>query len=159
MKFSIDDKVIEKSNLRPHTNYVVSKVVGFLDGNILTIMWGDGFGEELHEYNFSEKVGSRSWRGAVQRYAEDELCTPEEALTILKQLESSKDYMEEEFNKLRSRIQSKMEKAATLVKEAADIISPYEKEFYDLTEECKDLYLALKHGGWSHSTMSCKYGR
>lgn len=161
MKFSIGDKVIEKKRLQAHTSYCVEQVVAYLDGNVLATMWGDGFGGELHKYDYLEdsEPGDRSWRSAISRYVEDELCTPEEALAELQRLEASKGSLEEQFNKALPMIQSKLDKAAILVKEAAAIVLPLDKEFYDTTEAGKELFLALKEGGWSHSTMSCKYGR
>lgn len=161
MKFQIKDKVIPKDSIKAHTNYLVSEVVGVLDGALLTMMWGDGFGEELHHYDFLEdsKPGDRSWRGAIQRYQEDELFTPEEALAELRRLEGVKSKLEQDFEGVRSQVQEKMNKAAALVKEAGKLVEPTGKDFYDLTAECKELYLALNEGGWSHSTMRCKYGR
>lgn len=161
MKFQIKDKVIPKDSIRAHTNYLVSEVVGVLDGNLLTMMWGDGFGDELHHYDFLEdsKPGDRSWRGAIQRYQEDELFTPEEALTELRRLEAIKSQLEKDFDGVRSQVQKKMNQAALIVKEAAKLVEPTGKDFYDLTEECEQLYRALNEGGWSHSTMRCRYGK
>lgn len=160
-KFSIKDKVIPKDSIRAHTNYLVAEVVGELDGAVLTMMWGDGFGEELHHYDFLEdtKPGDRSWRGAVERYQESELFTPEEALIELRRLEAVKSQLETDFEGVRTQVQEKMDQAAGLVREAGVLVEPTGKDFYDLTKECKELYLALNGGGWSHSTMTCKYGR
>ena len=161
MKFNIKDKVVPKDHLKAHTNYTVLEVVGSLDGNVLTMAWGDGFGEELHHYDFLEdtKPGDRSWRGAIERYQESELFTPEEALVELRKLEAVKSKLESEFEGVRSQVQEKMKGAALLVSEAAQLVSPTGKDFYDLVSECKELYLALNEGGWSHSTMRCRYGR
>ncbi len=161
MKFQIKDKVIPKDSLRAHTNYLVSEVVGYLDGAVLTMMWGDGFGEELHHYPFLEdsKPGDRSWRGAVQRYEESELMTPEDALKHLRELEAEKSKLEAEFESITQPVKEKLDQAAALVKEASVLVEPTGKDFYDLTEACKELYLALNGGGWSHSTMRCRYGR
>lgn len=161
MKFSIGDKVIEKTSLHAHTNYCLYEVVSHLDGALLVKFWGDGFGGELHEYKdtMEGKPGSRSWRSAIIRYQESEVCTPEEALAELKCLEETNSKLEEEFNAVRELIAKNMGDAARLVKQASDLVKPTGKDFYDLTTECKELYVALKDGGWSHSTMSCKYGR
>lgn len=161
MKFSIGDKVVEKTSLRAHTNYSVSQVVGFLNEAVLITGWGDGFDGELHEYDFltDKKPGSRSWREGITRVQESELCTPDEALEALKVLEGAKSKLEEEFGNLRDSVREKLDQAAVLVKEAGALIKPLDKSFYNLTQECKELYLALDTGGWSHSTMTCKYGR
>ena len=161
MKFQIKDKVVPKDHLKAHTNYMVLEVVGYLDGAVLTMHWGDGFGEELHHYDFLEdtKPGDRSWRGAIQRYQEEELLTPEEALAELRKLEDKKSKLEAEFESVRNKVQEKMSQAAVFVKEASALVDPTGKDFYDLAVECKELYLALNEGGWSHSTMRCKYGR
>jgi|SRR6185369_5782302 len=161
MKFANGDKVIPKDSIRAHTNYLVSEVVGYLDGSVLTMAWGDGFGDELHHYPFLEdsKPGDRSWRSAVQRYQESELFTPAEALVELRKLEAVKSQLESEFESMRSQVQEKMDKAALLVAEAGALVEPTGKDFYDLVNECKELYLALTKGGWSHSTMRCRFGR
>ncbi len=162
MKFAVGDIVVDRSTLRPHTNYCVSEVVAYIGNSVITKMWGDGFGSELHKYEgdcWEFEPGSRNWKSAFSRHLESELCTPAEALVELRKLEAAKDSLEAEFTAVRDQVREKLDKAALLVKEAGDIIKPLDKEFYDMSTECKDLYLALKDGGWSHSTMSCKYGR
>lgn len=161
MKFNIKDKVIPKDTIKAHTNYLVSEVVAYLDGNVLTMMWGDGFGDELHHYDFLEdtKPGDRSWGSAIHRYQESDLFTPEEALVELRKLEEDKSKLETEFEGVRSQVQEKMNEAAMLVSEASQLVKPTGKDFYDLVSECKELYTALSEGGWSHSTMRCRYGR
>lgn len=159
MKFSIGDKVIEKKLVVAHTSYPVNQVVGFLNGDILVEGWGFGFKDELTKDSYESPPGSRGWRSGVVRYSEDELFTPEEVVDELKRLEATKSKLEEEFNAVRELVQKNMDDAARLVKEAAALVQPTGKDFYDLTTECKELYLALNEGGWSHSTMSCKYGR
>jgi hypothetical protein len=161
MKFAIGDKVIHKSSVRAHTNYPVDIVVGFLGDAVLTMGWGDGFGSEIRHYDFYEDVkpGDRSWRSAVSRYLESELFTPEEVVVELKKLEDTKSRLEAEFEGVRSQVQEKMEAAAALVAEASELVKPTGKDFFNLVNECKDLYRALSKGGWSHSTMTCKFGR
>jgi hypothetical protein len=159
MKFSIGDKVIEKKLVQAHTSYPVNKVVGFLDRDLLVEGWGFGFKDELTEDDYESPRGSRGWRSGIVRYSEDELFTPEEVVSELRRLEETNSKLEEEFNAVRELIAKNMGDAARLVKQAGDLVKPTGKDFYDLTIECKDLYLALKDGGWSHSTMSCKYGR
>src|SRR5258706_16478398 len=109
MKFSIGDKVVPKDSIRAHTNYLVSEVVAYLDGNVLTMMWGDGFGDEIHHYDFLEdtKPGDRSWGSAIHRYQESDLFTPEEALVELRRLEAIKDNLNQEFEGVRASIQAK----------------------------------------------------
>lgn len=161
MKFSIGDKVVEKTSLQAHSNYAVSEVVSLLGTSILIVSWGDGFDGELRRYDFlaDDKPGTRHWRNGIQRVQESELLTPDEALAELKILENTKSKIEEEFGSLRDTVREKMDQAAALVKEAGALIKPLDKSFYDLTQECAELYLALDTGGWSHSTMKCKYGR
>lgn len=161
MKFAIGDKVIQKSSVRAHTNYPVDIVVGFLGDAVLTMGWGDGFGSEIRHYDFYEDVkpGDRSWRSAVSRALESELLTPEEVVDELKRLEDIKSQLESEFEGVRSQVQEKMDKAAALVQEAGKLVKPTGKDFYDLTAECEKLYRALSGGGWSHSTMKCRFGR
>jgi len=161
MKFKIKDKVIPKDSIKANTNYLVAEVVAYLDGNVLTMMWGDGFGSELHHYDFLEdtKPGDRSWGSAIHRYQESDLFTPEEALVELRRLEGVKSQLEQDFEGVRSQVEEKMNKAALLVQEAGALVEPTGKDFYNLTDECKNLYLALNEGGWSHSTMRCRFGR
>ena len=160
MKFAVGDQVVEKSKLHARTSYTVDKVVGTLGDSVLVTHYGFAFDGEINpESCFEEKPGTRGYRSSIQRYQENELCTPEEALEELRRLELAKSKIESEFEGVRDQIREKMNAAAAIVKEAGEIIKPLDKEFYDLTTECKDLYLALEDGGWSHSTMSCKYGR
>lgn len=163
MKFQIKDKVVPKDTVRAHTNYLVHQVVGFLDGHVLTKMWGDGFGGELHHYPFDDDtpVGGRNWRSAIQRYQESELLTPEEALIELRRIEAEKDKFEAEFEGVRELVGKNLNDAAKLVQEAANLVKKTgaDKDFYNMVGECKELFLALKDGGWSHSTMQCRYGR
>lgn len=160
-KFNVGDKVIEKTSLRAHTNYPVKEVVAYLGDAVLAIGWGDGFGDELHRYDFMDEYGpgSRHWREGIVRLQESELLTPAEALTELRKPEVIKSQLEAEFEGVRSQVQEKMDKAAGLVKEASDLVKPTGKDFYDLTDECEALYRALSGGGWSHSTMRCRFGR
>ncbi len=157
MKFAIGDKAVEKSNVRAHTNYLVYMVVGILDGAYLVKFWGDGFGDEVTEceYDMEGEPGSRGWHTAIIRYQEEELFTPEEALVELRKLESDLSKLEKEFNGVRDQIQQKLDDAATLVREAAALAKPFDKDFYDLKRECKSLYHAMDDGGWSHSNMRC----
>ncbi len=159
MKFSIGDKVIEKKLVAAHTSYPVNKVVGVLDGDLLVEGWGFGFKDELTEDDYDSPRGSRGWRSGIVRYSEDELFTPEEVVAELKRLEETKSKLEDEFNAVRELVAKNMNDAARLVKQANDLVKPTGKDVYDLTTECKELYMALKDGGWSHSTMTCKYGR
>lgn len=161
MKFAIGDKVVQKSSVRAHINYPVDIVVGFLGDAVLTMGWGDGFGDEIRHYDFYEDVkpGDRSWRSAVSRYQEKELFTPEETVLELRRLEEVKSQLEKDFEGVRSQVQEKMDKAALLVQEASALVKPTGKDFYDLVNECEELYRALNKGGWSHSTMKCKFGR
>lgn len=161
MKFAIGDKVIQKDLVAAHSSYPVLQVVGILDGVLLTMNWGDGFGGELTHYDFLEDVepGSRNWRNAISRYQESELFTPEEVVVELHRLEDIKSKLEQDFEGVRLQVQEKMNQAAAIVKEAGALVLPTGKELYDLTDECKELYVALDEGGWSHSTMQCRFGR
>lgn len=160
MKFSIGDKIVERSLIRAHTSYPVYQVVGILDGNVLATHWGDGFDGELHHYDFydDEEPGSRSWRGAIQRYQESELFTPEEALAELRRLESAKSKLEMEFDAVKEVLKGKLDLAAKLADEAADLAVKHNKTFENVVDECVPLYKALKKGGWRHSTLQCKVG-
>jgi hypothetical protein len=158
MKFSLGDKVIEKTSIRAHTNYTVSVVVAFLKEDVLTMMWGDGFGAELHHYDFLEDVkpGERSWHSSIQRHQESELFTPEEALAELHRLEASTDKLNSEFEKVRTSIRAKLDAAATLIEEAAAIAKPFNKDLDDLSrEECRKLYDAQDKNGWRASHIKC----
>lgn len=160
MKFAVDDLVIEKERLSAKTSYSVDKVVGVLGDSILVTHYGFAFDGEINpESHWAEKPGTRGYRSSIQRFQEHELCTPEEAVIILRELETAQSKLEEEFAAVRSKVQEKLDAAACLVKEASNIIKPLDKEFFDTAQEGRELYLALKDGGWSHSTMSCKYGR
>lgn len=158
MKFQIKDKVVPKDTIRAHTNYLVSEVVAYLDGNVLTMMWGDGFGEEIHhcDYMQDSEPGDRSWGSAIHRYQESELFTPEEAITELHRLEAIKDKLTEEFEGVRAGIQAKLDAAAVLVQEAADIAKPFDKQLDDLSRnECRKLYDAQEKNGWRASHVRC----
>jgi hypothetical protein len=158
MKFQIKDKVIPKDTIRAHTNYLVSEVVAYLDGNVLTMMWGDGFGDEIRHYDFLEdtKPGDHSWGSAIHRYQESDLFTPEEAIAELRKLETVTDKMSVEFEKVRANIRAKLDAAAVLVEEAAAIAKPFNKELDDLSrEECRKLYDAQDKNGWRASHVRC----
>jgi hypothetical protein len=158
MKFQVKDKVVPKDSIRAHTNYLVSEVVAYLDGNVLTMMWGDGFGDEIHYYDFLEdtKPSDRSWGTAIHRYQESDLFTPEEAITELRRLEAIKDNLNEEFEGVRANIQAKLDAAAVLVEEAAAIAKPFNKELDDLSrDECRKLYEAQEKNGWRASHVRC----
>lgn len=161
MKFSINDLVVIKTLIHPHTSYSVNRVCAILDDAYLTVGYGFAFDGEIQKDDLEDldKPGSRHWREGIQRYQEHELFSMDEAVIELRRLENVKSKLESDFESTRPQIQERMNKAAALVKEAVGIIKPLDKEFYDLTSECKELYLALKDGGWSHSTMSCKFGR
>lgn len=122
------------------------------------MMWGDGFGDELHHYDFLEdtKPGDRSWQSSISRHQESELFTPEEALTELRKLEAIHDGLNKEFESVRASIQAKLDAAAVLVEEAAAIAKPFNKELDDLSrEECKKLYDAQDKNGWRASHVRC----
>jgi hypothetical protein len=157
MKFSIGDKAIEKKTIRAHTSYVVSEVVGTLDGALLLTHWGDGFDGEIRHYDFldEDKPGTRGWREGIQRYQETELYTPAEAVEELHRLEAAKRDLDNAFEAIRDQIQTKMNQAAALVKDAGTLAKTYDREFFDLKQDCVALYRALEDGGWSHSHMSC----
>ena len=161
MKFAVGDKVVEKAHLRAHTNWLIHKVVAILDGVYLTEFWGDGFAKEIHPYEDDSKPGSRSWRSSIQKFQESELISVEEAQVELSRLEEEKSKLESEFEGVRELVQKNLNDAAKLVRGAAELVKKTgsDKDFYDLVEEGKQLYLALNEGGWSHSTMRCRYGR
>lgn len=156
MKFRVGDLAIEKTLLRPHTSYNVNQVVAIVDGALLLENYGHAYDGEIHPYNDEfNKPGSLGWRGSLRRFQEDELVTPDEAVAEIKRLEDAKAKLEKEFEGVRSQIQSKMDQAAALVQEAADLAKAYEKDFYDLRSDCRTLYQAMSNGGWSHSSMKC----
>lgn len=160
MKFAIGDRVVEKKDIRAHTSYNVQKVSAHLDGFLLLEHWGHGYDGELHEEDYSEynKPGSRGWRESLQRYQEEELFTPEEALAELRKLEEAKSKLDEEFGAVRDLIAANLKQAAELVETAASLAKKCDKDFEDLIQEGGALYKALDNGGWRHSTMRCKYG-
>ncbi len=156
MKFAIGDLVVGKTGLHPHTNYSVDKVVAHLDGYLLVEYYGHAFDGEIHPMqDHLNEPGSRHWREAIQRFSEDAFFTPEEALEEIHRLEGNKSKLNEEFELIRNSIREKLSKAADLVREADAIAKPFEKDFYDLKEECMPLYRAMDNGGWSHSSMKC----
>lgn len=160
MRFSIGDLVVEKKDLQAHTSYNVQKVVSFLGESLLTTHYGHAFDGEVDPDTFSDnKPGSRMWRTNIIRVEEKELCTPEEAIEEIRRLESLASKMSAEFELVRDQVKLNLNQAAALVNKAAELIKPGNKEFYDLPQECSELYLSLKNGGWSHSTMVCRYGR
>jgi hypothetical protein len=156
MKFSIGDMVVEKETLKAHTSYNVSKVVGFLDGALLLEHYGFAFDGEVHPEDYKSEPGTRGWRKEIQRYQEEELCTPEAAVKELHRLGAIKDKLNEEFEGVRESIQAKLDAAAVLVQEAADIAKPFNKELDDLSrEECRKLYEAQEKNGWRASHVRC----
>jgi len=147
--------VVEKKRLLPHTSYSVSKVAVILDDSILIEHYGYGYDEEIHSDNYSAPIGSRSWREGYERYQEDELITPEEAVKEIQRLNDVKDILEKEFEGVRSYIQDKLDQAAGFVKQAGEIAKSCDKSLFDLKPEGQELYKALEDAGWSHSHMSC----
>lgn len=160
MKFAIGDKVIEKAYIYTHTSYPVQQVVGVLDDALLLTPWGDGFAGELHYHTYLDeyKVGSRVWRESVQRYTEDELFTPEEALTELRRLEAAEDNLEQQFELVQEQVRILLAQGTQYVEEAAALVAKHKKTFEDVVNDCIPLYKALKQGGWRHSTLKCKVG-
>ena len=158
MKFKVGDKVVDKSLLRARTSYPVYQVVSFLGSDVLTKFWGDGFDGEITEDESRvefDTPGSRCWREGIVRYQESELISSDEALAEMKRLDSDKLKLEEEFKALRTKIQSKMEQAAELVKQAQDIAESVGKELPDAYSECRPLFQAIRKSGWTPSSMSC----
>lgn len=158
MKFAIGDKAVEKSQLRAHTSYNVMEVVGTLNGDLLLQHFGFAFDGEITNERWVDKPRSRSWREGIQRYQEDELCTPEEALAEIKKLEAAKSKLEEEFGAVQELIGANLAQAAALVETAANLAVKCNKTFEDVLNESVPLYKALKKGGWRHSTLQCKVG-
>ena len=152
--------MVEKEDIQPHTSYTVKKVVGHLNGALLLEHYGFAWDGEITPEDFSEysKPGSRGWRDNIRRYQEDQLFTPDEALTEIRRLEADKSKLEKEFTGVRDLVTSKLNRAAELVDEAAALTTERGKSFYDMIQECVPLYTALKKGGWSHSTLQCKVG-
>lgn len=160
MKFSVGDLVIEKAHIRARTSYNVSKVIAYLDGALLLEHYGHAYDGEIHyeDYDDLNVPGSRTWREGLQRFQEQELFTPEEALKELKRLEEADSKLNQEFNDVKEQIVAKLEEAAKLANEAADMITKVDKTFEDMIYDCVSLYKALDRGGWSQSTMHCKFG-
>lgn len=159
MKFAIGAIVVEKKDLRAHTSYNTQKVVGYLDGALLLQHHGFAFEGEITEESFDfDKPGSRTWREGIRRFQENEVFTPEEALAEIRRLEEAKAKLEGEFDSVVEQVRGKMEQAAALTSEAADILVKHKKTFDDVLEEGVSLYKAQKKGGWRHSTFQCKVG-
>lgn len=158
MKFTVGSKVVEKTHLRAHTSYNIMEVVGTLGDDLLTKHFGFAFDGEVTNEGWVDKPRSRSWREGIQRYEEDELCTPEEALAHIRKLEEAQSKLEDEFTVVKDQIQAKLEQASKLADEAADILVKHKKTFEDMVHESVPLYKALKKGGWRHSTLQCKVG-
>ena len=159
MKFSIGDLVVEKKDLRPNTSYNVHKIVSFLDESLLCNHFGFGFDGEITSESSSLPVrGTRSWRANIVRLEENEVCTTEEALTEIHNLEAAKSKIEAEFESMRDLVKTNIDQATAFIKNANEILKPHNKTFFDLSTECSELFIALDDGGWSHSTMKCRYG-
>jgi hypothetical protein len=136
MKFAVGDKVIEKARIMARASFPVYQVVGVLDGALLAKFWGDGFDGEIEEDTTRaefDEPGSRSWREGIVRYQEDEVFSAEEAVAEWKRLGEEKSKLDTEFQELRAKIQSRMDQAAALVKEAQD----------------------MAESGWTSSSMRC----
>lgn len=155
MKFSIGDLAVKKTNIQPYTSYNVLKVACILDGVPLLEHYGVCYDGDLHQEDYEFLPGSRGWRGAFERYQEEELYTLEEATTELNYLENRQSQLNQDFDVVSVQIQAKLDQAAALVGEASALAVPFDKDFYDLKSECMTLYYALNSGGWSHSHMSC----
>jgi hypothetical protein len=156
MKFAIGDKVVDKTTVKAFTSHSVYEVVGVLDDSLLLKHWGDCFDGVLDHYDFLDKSpGTRGWREGILRYQDNELITTDEALKQLAVLENIQDLLDDDFEKVKSQFQQKINQAAAIVKEANELINPFDRVLSDLRDECMPLYLALHNGGWSHSHMSC----
>jgi hypothetical protein len=159
MKFPIGTLVVEKKDIRPHTSYPISKVVGTLDGALLLGFWGFGYeGETKQEDFLGDKPGSRSWREGIRRFQDHELFTTNEARAEQLRLETAKSILESEFDSIQDQIQTKLEQAAKLTDEVADLLVKHNKTFEDVLQETVPLYKAQRKGGWRHSTLQCKVG-
>ena len=150
--------MVEKAHLRAHTSYNIMEVVGTLGDDLLTKHFGFAFDGEVTNEGWVDKPRSRSWREGIQRYEEDELCTPEEAIAEIKKLEEAKSKLEADFEAVQELITSNLKDAAALVETAANLAVKCNKTFEDVVHECVPLYKALKKGGWRHSTLQCKVG-
>jgi hypothetical protein len=158
MKFAVGSFVVEKSSIRAHTSYNIQKVVAHHEGSLLVEHHGFGFDSEIHEEKYESLPGSRSWREGFQRYQENEVCTIEETKAELVRLETAKALLESEFDSITEQVRTKLEQAAQLTDEAADILVKHKKTFEDVLNESVPLYKAQKKGGWRHSTLQCKVG-
>jgi hypothetical protein len=155
MKFSIGSFIIEKTSIEPNTSYEIEKVIGILDGTLLAVNYGTSFNGEIHENNYENLPGTKSWREAIQRYREEEVFTIVEAEAERHRLQEAQNKLAQDFELVKDQLKSKLDRAAELVREAGDLARAHKKEFYDLRPECMPLYHALKDGGWVHSHMSC----
>lgn len=155
MKFSIGDKVVEKSDCRAFSSYPVWEVVSFLQDDVLIVFWGDGFNGELHPTEWPDEPGKRSWHESIHRFQESELLSLDEALNEIHRLEAVNNKLEEEFNSLRDQIQEKLAQAASLVEEVNALAAARNKDLCNLKDECKPLHKALEAGGWRSSYMRC----
>lgn len=160
MKFQVGSLVVMKKTLQAKTSYVVHKVVGHLDGALLLEVIGSGFGSEIlcDVLHSDTKIGSFNWRQGISRALESDVLSVEDTLVELRKLEEAKSKLEEEFSLVESEIIQKLDQAAVLTEDAASLIKKHNKKFNDVLKGCKPLYEALKAGGWSHSTMQCKFG-
>lgn len=158
MKFAVGDKAVDKTVIKPRTSFPVMEVVGVLGDALLLQFWGDGFSGEISKDPFTDEMyepGSRSWREGLMRFTEEELFTPDEALAEIKKLEAAKSKLDDEFDGVRDQIAEKMAQAASLAKEAVALMTPFDRDFCDLRQECLPLYDALDEGGWRPSHMRC----
>lgn len=158
MKFKVGDKAVDKTVIKPRTSFPVMEVVGVLGDALLLQFWGDGYDGEISKDTFTDeynKPGTRSYREGVMRFLEEELFTTDEALAHIKSLEAAKSKLDEEFSGVRDQIAEKMAQAASLAKEAVELMKPFDRDFCDLRKECLPLYDALDEGGWRASHMRC----
>ena len=132
-KFTIGTKVVESSDVRAGYNLPVATVIAITpEGQYITELFGQTY-----------------------KHSASELLTYLEAVDLQEKLDKERLLLEEDFNKVRDQIQSKLDQATTLVQEASAIADSCKKDFSSLRNECRPLFRALHDAGWSASSMSC----
>lgn len=156
MKFKVGDLVTHKESIRPHSSYTVDKVSAILNGFYLVEHHGFGYDGEIRVDENEYEPGSRSWRSALARYKEDELCTIEEHMVEAHKLEAEQSRLDAEFQVIRSQFQENLDKAADLINQSTTMAEACQKDIREsLKNDFRNLFHALDKAGWSASFTRC----
>lgn len=156
MRFKVDDLVVQKDKVRPHTSYEIYKVSAILNGDYLIEHHGSAWEGEIHLNDWIEEKGSRSWHEALTRRQESELITPEEYLEEKKKLEAEESRLNSEFETVRAQFRENLDKAADLINQSTTMAEACKKNIREsLKNDFRNLFHALNKAGWSASFTRC----